>query len=303
MPSILERRYRLLLNAYPPEYLDRNEEEIIGTLLEAAKPGQLRPTLAEASSLVIAGIRVRVRSSAQDRVGLMYDSVRLAALLLVASILGDLVSAGSNEPWPVATIMVAGIIAAVVIGASRLASLLGLMALVIVLLAGGLGWYNGDIAGLLITSCALAAASIRSGGRRPRRWWLAIIAIALPFLYRLFWSGTLAEHIPLSLVEVGFPVAIFSAIGLVFHDPRPAIAAATYAAVHLVTPFANGFAVPGAHGLEVPLAHGLVVGNVVEAWIWSGGVGSIALTSIALSIALLSYRQLINDLANPSTSE
>ena len=44
----LERRYRRWLLAYPGEYRRDHEEEILGTLLQAAAPGQARPSTREA---------------------------------------------------------------------------------------------------------------------------------------------------------------------------------------------------------------------------------------------------------------
>src|SRR6266581_435238 len=115
MSSALERRYHLLLGAYPPEYLDRHEEEILGTLLDGAKPGQVRPSLREASSLVVAGMRARSRlATAHGRPRLWADSIRLAALLLLASVLSDQVAMGSEPVALLATASVAcGIVAVV----------------------------------------------------------------------------------------------------------------------------------------------------------------------------------------------
>jgi hypothetical protein len=55
----LERRYRLLLRAYPLDYRDQRAEEIIDTLLACAGESQRHPTVRQTIDLVLNGIRVR----------------------------------------------------------------------------------------------------------------------------------------------------------------------------------------------------------------------------------------------------
>ena len=57
----LERHYRRLLACYPRRYRRRHEEEILAVLLAGARPGQRRPSLAEAASLVRSGAAMRLR--------------------------------------------------------------------------------------------------------------------------------------------------------------------------------------------------------------------------------------------------
>lgn len=57
----LERTYRVLLTAYPPDYLADREEELAGTLLAAAPVGATRPPWREMVSLVRSGITERSR--------------------------------------------------------------------------------------------------------------------------------------------------------------------------------------------------------------------------------------------------
>ena len=61
----LERWYRLLMFAYPSDFDVEREEEIVTTLLALAKPGQQRPTIREAASLVVAGLGTRSDRLAQ----------------------------------------------------------------------------------------------------------------------------------------------------------------------------------------------------------------------------------------------
>lgn len=60
----LERRYRRLLAVYPWEHRRAYEEEMLAVLLADARPGQRRPTAADAVNLIGAGLRARLRVSA-----------------------------------------------------------------------------------------------------------------------------------------------------------------------------------------------------------------------------------------------
>jgi hypothetical protein len=57
----LERWYRWLLAAYPRDHRDIYEDEMVGVLLEAAAPGQTRPTPAETTDLLLGAGRYRLR--------------------------------------------------------------------------------------------------------------------------------------------------------------------------------------------------------------------------------------------------
>ena len=65
----LERRYRLLLLAFPRRYRARRGEEILGTLMEAAGPNRCWPTLGEAVDLVDTGLQARTGLSARSPLG------------------------------------------------------------------------------------------------------------------------------------------------------------------------------------------------------------------------------------------
>jgi hypothetical protein len=58
---LLERRYRRLLAWYPAGYRAASEEEMLGVALARAAPGQRWPGLGETVSLVVSGIRLRLR--------------------------------------------------------------------------------------------------------------------------------------------------------------------------------------------------------------------------------------------------
>ncbi|MEU8077798.1 hypothetical protein AB0B31_20370 [Catellatospora citrea] len=56
----LERSYRRLLWAYPRFYRRERGLEILTTLLDAAKPGQVRATRSDAAHLIVSGLRFRL---------------------------------------------------------------------------------------------------------------------------------------------------------------------------------------------------------------------------------------------------
>jgi len=77
----LERRYRLLLLAYPADYRRERGDEIVGTLLDAAQPGQVWPRPPEVADLLGSGLRRRLRI---DQVSGLAAGMTLAAPLALA---------------------------------------------------------------------------------------------------------------------------------------------------------------------------------------------------------------------------
>jgi len=57
----LEARYRRLLRWYPPSYRGRHEDEILGVLMAAARPGQRRPGARESLDLLWSALQIRIR--------------------------------------------------------------------------------------------------------------------------------------------------------------------------------------------------------------------------------------------------
>jgi hypothetical protein len=57
----LEAGYRRLLRWYPPSYRSRHEDEILGVLMAAARPGQRRPGARESLDLLWSALRIRIR--------------------------------------------------------------------------------------------------------------------------------------------------------------------------------------------------------------------------------------------------
>lgn len=79
--GLLERRYRLLLKAYPRDYRARRGDEIVATYLDSARPGQLMPSLAD--TVDILGHALRRRFSPE-----LEEAASLAAPWAIALIAG-----------------------------------------------------------------------------------------------------------------------------------------------------------------------------------------------------------------------
>jgi hypothetical protein len=88
----LQRHYRRLLFAYPRSYRRRHADEILTTLMEAAEPGQARPTGGDARDLIVGGLRQRFR--------LPVGRLMALAAVLSAIVGGGLgAAAGSAAGW------------------------------------------------------------------------------------------------------------------------------------------------------------------------------------------------------------
>jgi hypothetical protein len=100
----LEARYRLLLWAYPKRYRRERGAEMIGTLMDAAGPDQRRPTVREATVLVLRGLQTRAGThgaAAASRGG--RGALRLAVLLLLTyATAGSLAKTGAALPRMIA---------------------------------------------------------------------------------------------------------------------------------------------------------------------------------------------------------
>lgn len=81
----LERRYRWWLRMYPQPYRRQREDELLGTLMDAARPGQRRPAVREVWPLFLSALRVRAgtptRRTPSD---IWLSTLRLSTLLLLA---------------------------------------------------------------------------------------------------------------------------------------------------------------------------------------------------------------------------
>jgi hypothetical protein len=85
MTEPLERRYRILLIAYPPAYRAHRADEMLATLLDCAAPDRRWPAPREAVALALGGLRARVGAHRQrSTVDVWLGGLRIAALVLLA---------------------------------------------------------------------------------------------------------------------------------------------------------------------------------------------------------------------------
>ena len=85
MTQALEDRYRRLLRSYPRGYRQERSAEILGTLMDLARPGQQRPTVRESAALVLAGLRNRAGAHRRHTTAAVWaDALRLVVLFLLA---------------------------------------------------------------------------------------------------------------------------------------------------------------------------------------------------------------------------
>lgn len=87
MTAPLEIHYRRLLAVYPTEHRRAYEEEMVGVLMEGARPGQRRPALGEAADLLWGGFVARLGRGAQGLRGAAWRDAAAVAGLLVAAVL------------------------------------------------------------------------------------------------------------------------------------------------------------------------------------------------------------------------
>jgi hypothetical protein len=231
MSGRLRRRYQRLLVAYPTGYRAAHGDEILSTLLEAARPTQRFPSWRESTSLLLGGLRMRARQAAKESPRRLWtDGLHLGVLLVVLVNLG-----GALELLrPLWTALVAVGALAVLRGWGRTAlaaTAIAALAVARPLLPHiGLPWWlpgYGDwsaVGRYLWPAVVLAVLAWPGVARlRPRSWWWLLLPAAQAAL-------ALAED-PWSLVKAGAEVGLLLAVLVVAVgalDPRPAIAAAVY---------------------------------------------------------------------------
>jgi hypothetical protein len=232
MSGRLRRRYQRLLVTYPTSYRAAHGEEILSTLLEAARPTQRFPSWRESTSLLLGGMRMRARQAAKESPRRLWtDGLHLGVLLVVLVNLGGAMEMGP-APW-IALLAVGAV--AVLRGWDRTAlaaTAIAALAVARPLLPPHLGlpWWlpgYGDwsaVGRYVWPAVVLAVLAWPGVGRlRPRSWWwllLPAVQAALPLVER-----------PWSVVKAGAEVALLLAVLVVAVgalDPRPAIAAAVY---------------------------------------------------------------------------
>ena len=234
--SVLERRYRRLLRAYPGRYRRDRAEEMVGTLLEITPPGRRWPTLREARALLAGGLRVR--SGLNQRLA-MAAQLRLAALLGFGLMLLQLATwemewiisfLRRNSVPPgigprVAYLVMTGVVlVAVFFAPRRLAKLLAW-----VTAALWFWWDSNHGEGLLAAVLLITMATLVRGRQRPPGIWLWVPGAMLASHLGLeIWRQSLYL---LGRIPVGMNIwwVILGCVVLwIVIDPRPAIAVALY---------------------------------------------------------------------------
>ena len=231
MSGQLRRRYQRLLFTYPTDYRAAHGDEILSTLLEAARPTQRWPSWRESTSLLLGGLRLRARQAAKESpTRLWTDGLHLGVLLVVLVNLGH----APQMQFPLWIALVAVGALAVLRGWGRTAlaaTAIAALAVARPLLPHiGLPWWlpgYGDwsaVGRYLWPAVVLAVLAWPGVARlRPRSWWWLLLPAAQAAL-------PLAEQ-PWSLVKAGAEMGLLLAVLVVAVgalDPRPAIAAAVY---------------------------------------------------------------------------
>jgi hypothetical protein len=231
MSGRLRRRYERLLFTYPTDYRAAHGDEIVSTLLEAARPTQRWPSWRESTSLLLGGLRMRARQAAKESpTRLWTDGLHLGVLLVVLVNL----SHALQMQFPLWIALVAIGALAVLRGWGRTAlaaTAVAALAVARPLLPHiGLPWWlpgYGDWSAVgrygwpAVVLAVLAWPGVAR--LRPRSWWWLLLPAAQAAL-------PLAEQ-PWSMVKAGAELGLLLAVLVVAVgtlDPRPAIAAAVY---------------------------------------------------------------------------
>lgn len=198
----LARRYRWLLLAYPPRWRAARGDEILGTLLEAASPGQRRPTAADVTDLLAGAARARLSTLRTDGLA---DGAAIAA--------------------PIALALAAGLSVALwaIVEPSAPATTAPLAYAAWLLAAGGwtvLGPARGRFAvlGALVATCLAVPAAALTSSHRPPLWTLLTL-VALGVL------GLGGAGVRVSTRErLTVPLGALAAVGVfaaLLHEHRP----------------------------------------------------------------------------------
>lgn len=97
--SALEHRYRRLLALYPADHRSQHEREMLDVLMSAARPGQTRPSVADAADLLYGGLRIRLRHARAGATGSAWPgALAVAGFLATLMLLADGVRFAVNVP-------------------------------------------------------------------------------------------------------------------------------------------------------------------------------------------------------------
>lgn len=237
MTDVLARRYRVVLHAYPRSYRSRRGDELLDTLLEFAAPEQRWPSLREATSLLVEGIRTRFDAGRSRPPRAMWiDGLQVTVVLLLANasapLLSDVVRQQLSAGVGIALFLLALVTTVTALGGRWVVTL----ALAVAWLAAQvflftISWQHFPISWHLLAAVLLLvvpAAWLRS--ERPARsiWWLLAVPAAM-----LLRSGLELFTFPVSYLYLQVVVALVAVAGVTgaLLDPRAPIVAAGLLAV------------------------------------------------------------------------
>ncbi|MCM0673913.1 hypothetical protein NCC78_04215 [Micromonospora phytophila] len=182
----LERRYRLLLAAYPWEHRRVYEDEMLAVLLAGAQPQQRRPSIPDVWNLLAGALRVRLNSTGRGLTQAAWaDAAAVAGLLTVFALLTLSLHALAQYPhFPTAS---------------------------------GLGWQREAVDWARLAGWGAVCAVIAAGWRWPAAGlaWIAVIAEAASLTLRY-------DNDPVSVVNTlwQFTLALIAAATLTIPAPR-----------------------------------------------------------------------------------
>jgi len=234
--TMLERRCRLLLRAYPAAYRSERGEEIIDTLLETTPEGRDWPVPRDIRSLVAGGLSARAALNRRDTTA---ANLRVAVLVGVAAYLafavsgdlGDLLfraelgfSRGHPLPfaWPlliVATLIVATLVLTW-LSRRRAIVLAGALPAVAALAVVG-PWWPSTFGSVVTELACLALLTVLAGRERPDRRWLWLIG---PIVLARLLIATGLTSLGVIAVLCLLPAVAIVSLALLVIDARPAIA-------------------------------------------------------------------------------
>ncbi|MDG4789131.1 hypothetical protein O7626_24895 [Micromonospora sp. WMMD1102] len=189
MSDSLVRGYRLALYAYPRADRSRLGDEILGTLMDDARPGQRWPSFRETAILIIEGVRARLDHSMRRTPRETWiDGLHFAVVLLLAySLSADVIYLASDH------LSVRGGLVMLVLATVSLVAVLGgrwIAALASACVWLAVGLWAGEVSWPLLIAVALLALLVfrlRPERReRPVSWLLAVPAVlalkSVPYL-------------------------------------------------------------------------------------------------------------------------
>ncbi|MET7420840.1 hypothetical protein [Dactylosporangium sp. NPDC005555] len=266
----LVRRYEMLLHAYPGRWRAERGDEMIGTLLDAAAPGQRRPSVRESASIVTQGLKERLDLRRRRTTRAVWtEGLCIGALVLLGQAFAsvalrvvedsrDFQDAQFLHDVGASPYLVAHYAAPLLLGITAMAALVTGRT-VVAAVAAGLWAAAPAMFGQLpwqIVTAFVILAGLSVADRTPRRRtsavWLAVVpAVAVLWLGHHLLAGTYISPADVLL----YPFVLLTAVTAgVLIDPRLPIAAACPTIVILLDAT-----------LHVPsLVHGATIGGVPQ---------------------------------------